>query len=288
LRVQYIKELSEPLAAKMLGMDFDEMRKLVKAKDKKAVDARQAAKAGNFGLPGGMGAPTFVLAKRKKAEGSTTAPDGTVYAGIRFCILLDGAERCNEVQTKSHKDREIPPVCKRCVEVVEELLKPTFFEAYPEVGEYLRYISRKVKGSGVVEQLVWDESAGHHITIRKRGGCGYTDGANTMFQGLLADIGKRAFATMTREGYLGIKDDGSPSPLAGGRFPIFLHDEPIAELLEDTAHLAGPRIAEIMMESGRMFAPDVYWFAEPALSRFLSKDAAPVYKDGKLVVWGDA
>lgn len=278
------------LAATMIGADFDEMRKLVKAKDKRATDFRQAAKAGNFGLPGGMGSPTFVLAKRKAAEGSTTAPDGTTYPGIRFCVLIGGAPSCGKTHITKWGQNEIAPVCAACVDTVEKVLKPAFFGAYPEVRAYLDMVGNRVRGgkSKPVQQLVWSKEKGKTVCVRERGGCGYSDGANTTFQGLLADIGKTAFYRMTREAYTGrLWDDSGPSPLAGGRFPIFLHDEPLAELPEETAHLSGPRIAEIMMETGREFAPDVYWFAEPALSRFLSKDAAPVYKDGKLVVWGD-
>jgi hypothetical protein len=107
-----------------------------------------------------------------------------------------------------------------------------------------------------------------------------------MFQGLLADVGKRAYCQMSREGYLGVKDDGSPSPLAGARFPLFLHDEPLAELRRETAHVAAPRIAEIMVQSGYDLAPDVFWKAEPALSLMMSKDAEPVYDDaGNLTLW---
>jgi hypothetical protein len=241
---------------------------------------------GNFGLPGGMGSATFVLAKRKKSEGMTTSPDGAVvYAGIRFCILLEGAERCGVEKVTRWGKREIMPTCKRCIEAVESVLKPAFFDAYPEVREYLNIVGESAE-DGVVNQLAWSEQDKRVVVIRRRGGVGYTDGANSAFQGLLADIGKRAFCQMTREAYLGVKDDGSPSPLAGARFPLFIHDEPLAELREETAHLSGPRIAEIMISCGKELAPDVYWFAEPALSRFLSKDAEPMYDGtGRLVVW---
>ena len=58
-----------------------------------------------------------------------------------------------------------------------------------------------------------------------------------------------AYVTATRECFLGVKEDGSPSPLAGCRMPLFMHDEPFSELIAKTAHLSGPRIAEIMIAS---------------------------------------
>jgi hypothetical protein len=91
---------------------------------------------------------------------------------------------------------------------------------------------------------------------------------------------------MTREGYLGVKDDGSPSSLAGARFPLYAHDEPISELPRWNAHNSGPRIAEIMMASGSKFAPDVAWRAETAIAEFWNKSMEPVYgDDGKLLLW---
>jgi len=48
----------------------------------------------------------------------------------------------------------------------------------------------------------------------------------------------------------------------------------------------GPRIAEIMMESGRKLAPFVAWRAETALAFYWNKSMEPVYADGKLSPWG--
>jgi hypothetical protein len=289
---EIINETKDPgslhsfLGAKMLGIDFEEMKRRLKAKDRQAKDFRQSSKPANFGFPGGLGSPTLVITNRRLAAGTTTLPSGVEVAGIRFCVLLAGAERCGVEKITQWGKRGIPPVCKACVEIVEEVLKKTFFDAYPEVREYLDWISEKTREDGVVPQVVWNAKKQKIEVARRRGGCGYTDGANSMFQGLLADVGKRAYCQMSREGYLGVKDDGSPSPLAGARFPLFLHDEPLAELRRETAHVAAPRIAEIMVQSGYDLAPDVFWKAEPALSLMMSKDAEPVYDDaGNLTLW---
>ena len=108
---------------------------------------------------------------------------------------------------------------------------------------------------------------------------------NNGFQSMLADVGKAAYFNATEECYLGVRRDGSPSPLAGCRLPAYLHDEPLSELVEATAHLSGPRVAEIMVAAGREMAPDVAWRAETAIARWWSKRMEPVYRDGRLVLW---
>ena len=72
--------------ARMIGISVEEMVARIKAKDPKAKDTRQAAKVGNFSFGGGAGAATTVLTNRQRSKGSTKAPDGFEYAGIRFCI----------------------------------------------------------------------------------------------------------------------------------------------------------------------------------------------------------
>lgn len=289
--LELINETRDPgslhtmIAAQMLGTTLEDVKARIKAGDQQAKDFRQASKPASFGFPGGLGSATLVLTSRRKNAGMTTGPDGHEYAGIRFCILIAGAERCGVEKVIEWNRKECPPVCKACVKAVEEMLKPTFFKTYPEVKRYLDRISGMVRGDRHIPAPAWNAARKEVEVLRLRGKCGYTDGANQGFQGLLADIFKRAFCRMTREGYLGIKADGSPSPLAGGRFPVGLHDEPLAELIRRTAHLSAPRIAEIMMECGTELAPDVYWKAEPALMLRWYKEAEPVYSNGILVPW---
>lgn len=273
-------------AAIMLNTTLEDVKARIAAGDQQAKDYRQAAKPASFGFPGGLGAPTLVVTNRRKNAGMTTGPDGTEYAGIRFCILIGGAERCGVEKVIEWNRRPCPPVCKKCVQIVEDILKPSFFKLYPEVKRYLDRISAMVREGKHIPAPAWNAARGCVEVLRLRGRCGYTDGANQGFQGLLADIGKRAYCRMTREAYLGVKDDGSPSPLAGVRFPVFMHDEPLAEGRADTAHIWAPRIGEIMEESGRELAPDVYWEAKPALMERWFKEAAPVTDaTGKLIPW---
>lgn len=287
--------LHSDLAAQVMGITLDEFLVRLKAKDKMCVLTRQASKPFNFGKPAGMGAPKIVLTNRKRAVGFTVCEDGPTtnrkgepgYNGIRFCILLTGAKSCGteKITEWGKKKRPCAPVCKACVEAVEYILTPVYMKRYPEMKDYFTLITNQTKRKEPAVSYVWDAQAQKPRVVRERGGCDFTAQANNGFQSLLADIGKDAFVTATRECYLGVADDGEESPLAGSRLVLFAHDEPIGELIANKAHLAGPRIAEIMMASGRKMAPDVVWKAETALAYNWYKAMEPVYENGKLIPW---
>lgn len=273
--------LHTAFAAQMIGLPVDEMIRRVKSGDKKAKDYRQAAKCSNFGFPGGMGPAKLVLAKRKRNEGITTGPDGRVYAGIRFCILLGGARECGTTKITSWKGRECAPVCKACVEIVAHSLRPAWFAAWPEMNEYFAWVDYQVKNYGRVPCFGPKGPDGQPKIERYRGGVDFCNGANNGFQALASDGGKRALRALTREAYL-----DESSPLFGTRFPMFIHDETFAEMPEEMAHLAGPRMAEIMVREMRVYTPDVWVAAEPALMRYWYKEAEPRYTDaGRLIPW---
>jgi len=58
--IQQGRELHLETAAGILGISYDEVRARHKRGDKKVKEARQLAKAANFGFPGGLGADSFV------------------------------------------------------------------------------------------------------------------------------------------------------------------------------------------------------------------------------------
>jgi hypothetical protein len=286
--------LHSELAASVIGISIEEFLRRLKDKDKQCVDFRQASKPINFGTPGGMGSAKLVWTARKKNAGFTLSEYGPStddggrrgYAGIRFCILIDGRDRCGVEKITEWKGRQTYPVCRACVNVVESTLRAAYFRRFPEIKEYFRWVSGRIEADGRVPCLAFNQERGVVEILRWRGGVDFPAGCNNGFQALLADVMKRAYVAMTREGYLGVKEDGSPSPLAGCRFPVIMHDEPISELFAATAHLSGPRVAEIMMEAGRALAPDVVWKAETAIATHLSKSMEPRYDDQKnLILW---
>ena len=278
--------LHAAFGAQMLGTDPTEFKKRVKAGDKAAKDFRQAAKAANFGFPGGMGAAKLVLAKRKKNEGKTYSPTGPnadkagrFYWGIRFCILLGGAEACGVDRVVKWKERDTPPVCRACC-VQAEVLRERWLAAFPEMPKYFDFVNRMVDAIGEV-RLPFPGST--------RGGVGFTDGANGHFQELAALLAKTALWDVTAECYV-----DPASPLYGTtRIPFFVHDEIFADTLEAVAHLTAPRIGLIMEETGtkpregapRGLVPDVKIKVEPALSRRWLKAMEPAFDAGQLIAW---
>lgn len=288
--------LHSDFAAQVLGLPLDEFLVRLKAKDKQAVDFRQAAKPYMFGRPGLMGSAKIVLTNRKSSVGFTVAEQGPAvddkgrrgYQGIRFCILIGGQQQCGLEKITQWKRRECPPVCKRCVESVENILGKAYNKRYPEIPEYFNWVFKCLdQYDGRVPCMVWDPEAGRPRITRWRGGLLKDKAAacNNAFQAMLADMIKHAYVRMTRECYLGFTDEGQPSPLAGSRVPLVIHDEPLSELILDHAHLAGPRIAEIMTASSRAIAPDVIGRAETALAMYWDKNMEPVYVNGTLVPW---
>lgn len=276
--------LHTALGARMLGASVEDMKARIKAGDATAAGFRQAAKAANFGFPGGMGAVTFVLAKRKRIEGFTESesgpaedrvqqPDGSVrvvrgYAGLRLCILMTGAERCGTTKVTETKGRAHAPVCAACVACAEDL-RNEWFGQWPDMRKYFKVVS-DIADTGEMTQL---------RSGRVRGGIDFTNTANGFFQGLAADGAKDALWRVSLESYTDRK-----SPMFGSRPLFFTHDEIVSELPEPVAHEAAIRQAAVMQGAMQEWLPDVFIPPlEPALMRFWSKDAKSVFVDGRLV-----
>lgn len=258
-------EVHVKLAAMMGGISYEEGLALHEAKDKGFKALRQAAKPGNYGFPGGMGAFKLVLQQRKQG------PDTGPYKGLRFCMLVRGAERCGVEKVSSWKGRDYTPACRACVEVSEEM-REAWFSAFSENRDYFKLVAEVVEQRGYVVQ---------HVSGRVRGGVRFTSAANGWFQGLAADGAKKALYRVARECWVG---DG---PLRGSHVIAFQHDEIIAEHPDDTASDAAKRIGEIMVETMAEYVPRVAknLTAEPALMKRWYKGAEPVYDGENLIPW---
>ena len=256
-------------AGQMTGHSYEDILCMLDKKhalfDPYIKDVRQATKAGNYGFPGGMSAPKFVLAKRKDP-------------GMRICLTMHTAEKCGVEKLDKWNNHAITPTCKQCV-LDSENLRVNWLELFDEMPDYFEWIKRALReNDNMLEQFV---------SKRIRGGLRFTSGANTMFQGLAADGAKRAVIRMTKEMYL-----DTQSPLYGSRLIIFSHDETILEIPEDRDGLvgtptdAGMRQAQIQVEEMSAVCPDMKKIkAEPAFMRRWYKEAEPVWVDGQLVPW---
>jgi DNA polymerase I-like protein with 3'-5' exonuclease and polymerase domains len=252
------RDLHLVTGASILGVTYDEIRKWYKGPHapgcgadragewhcaegcfvKKAKDARQLSKAANFGLPGGLGAATFV--------------DYAAGPDYRVSLTL---ERSQEI-------------------------KDAWLNAYPEMIQYFQDIGRETNNGGGSFELIQPRSG------RIRGDCGFTDGANSMFQGLTADGMKDAAFHVAREMY---DPRLKHSPLYGSRMVALIHDELFCESPEHLAAEAGERVSEIMVERMSAWLPDIPVTAEPALMRRWSKAAGDAVRDkgGRLIPWED-
>jgi hypothetical protein len=305
-------------AASMMGISYDEFQRRLKAGDPRCKAMRQAAKPGNFGFPGRMGAAKLVIQQRKQGP-DTPCENGSTwiiieddhghetkvrgYKGTRFCILMDGATRCGALEDgtpnmiNEWKGRDYSPICKRCVECAERL-RAAWLEQWPENVEYFATVKHCEEfGQPLtpeqtiilgVEELKAGEIV-QHVSNRIRGGKMGAESignaiANGWFQGLLADATKAALRRASREMYDSSfrMADGSMSPLYGSRFILFAHDELIAELPEHCAHEAAVRLSQIMEEELKRYCPDLAPAvkAEPALMRRWYKGATPWYAVG--------
>lgn len=254
------KDPHSMLAAQIAAVPYEEFLKRVKEKDPASVDLRQGAKAGNFGLPGGMGEATFVNQKRKE--------------GLIICELFYRDGRCGETKVTSWKERPTAaPTCLRCLEQTREL-KAAWFSTWGEMRPYLNWINSQVADSDTITTFV---------SKMVRGGVTYTSAANHFFQSLAAVGAKRAVVAMTGEMY---QDN---SPLLGSRLCIFAHDETIIDIPDagvDAVDAAARRQAAVMVEQMKTVVPDVAIKAEPALMRYWSKDAKEVKDEkGRYIPW---
>ena len=155
----------------------------------------------------------------------------------------------------------------------DDLIK-SWKSSFPEMKEYFKMMSnadRSTGGSFTLQQLG---------SNRVRGGCFYTSGCNTLFQGLAADGAKAAMWDLTKQMYIDRR-----SPLYGVRCWAFIHDEFLFEGPEETAHIWAPHASTIMVDAMRRFTPDINIEAEPALMTRWFKSAESKYVDGKLVPW---
>lgn len=167
-----------------------------------------------------------------------------------------------------------------------EDLKKLWFSMWPEMSRRTGYFkmisdaSKSLTGRFVVKQL---------YSNRLRGGCSYTSGANTYFQGLAADGAKAAMWALYKACYLGELPDFMKDEvchLTGVRMWTFIHDEFLFEGDETTAHLWAPQASRIMVWAMNKYTPDVPNKAPPALMRRWLKGADSVYNNnGDLVPW---
>lgn len=247
------------LGASIIGLTYEEFQKHVKEQFCK--DARNVAKAGNFGFAGLMG-PVKMVHQQRKQGPDTPHPSGTTmvkdekgkpvrgYKGLRFCLLMDKTDRCggegNMATEWGWHKKPISPTCKRCIECSARL-REFWLKQWSENHEYFAYVNECLENGQLITEehlRLWPYlkpffvankrlapgEIMQHVSGRVRGGLDATSMANGFFQGLLADLAKSALRRISRECYDStIKvpafahENSKKSAYAGGRSPLFGH-----------------------------------------------------------------
>jgi DNA polymerase I-like protein with 3'-5' exonuclease and polymerase domains len=121
-------------------------------------------------------------------------------------------------------------------------LKTAWFRRWPEMRAYFDHVKKRVDEGYLIQ----------HYSGRRRGDIGFTDGANSYFQGLVADGAKCALYDVVRASWIEPK-----SPLFGSRPVLFIHDEIILECPESQASKAADELARLMIKGMKPFLPDL-------------------------------
>lgn len=150
-------------------------------------------------------------------------------------------------------------------------LKREWLEAFPEVGEMFAWVNERLRYSPTftLEQL---------RSGRLRGGCGYCDGANSLFQGLTADGAKAALVLITKECYL-----VPESPLYGSRVNALIYDEFLIETPVERVGAAAERLRQCMIDGMKWATPDVPVSVTVEAMYHWTKKIEPRYENGLLV-----
>lgn len=111
-------------------------------------------------------------------------------------------------------------------------LRQAWRKRRPEVVKYQRLVADELERTGGVLDL--------YRSGRIRGGLSYTEGCNTLFQSLGADVTLTAFVRLARAGYL-------PS--------LYVHDEYLIQVRKEHAERAREEIATILREVSEDWLP---------------------------------
>jgi len=196
---------------------------------------------------------TFKNGPRKVAKAANFSLPGGV-----------GAKRLAAMFEELYKSGELPKryTVEECLAIKEEWLT-----AYPEMRPYFEYAAYLAETGTPLTQFV---------SNRVRGRVNFSAGANSFFQGLAADLAKRALFYVSQACYC-----EPSSPLFGSRVVAFIHDELLVEVPIECSSEAGFETSRLMVKAAEEVCPDVPFAAEPALMALRWSKAAEYKVDDK-------
>lgn len=208
---------------------------------------RQLAKMGNFGFGGGMVASTMLENFQKEAAKA--------------------------------KNPEVAELYWSQTEETCQMLRDAWLRTWPEMRHYLDYISDLCgRGKATIRQFV---------SGRVRGNCRFTQAANTLFQGLAADVMNRAMYLVWQACYCYIPPyqytedylqelyfTDQPEKMLYGAYPtMIVHDEINLEAPEAYAKWQALALRKLMLRAADEHLSYCTMRAEPAVMKRWSKGA---------------
>ena len=277
------------MACEILGIPYEMGKKLKELKDADFDNARNSGKAINFGKPGGLGVETM-----------------RAYGIRSYGVDLPTRCACPDITLPSCKCRTWEKLLKLWESLWTEM--PAYFRWVDAQRAKVGGLGRGLgggKGTGKREQLY---NIRQPFSRRLRAGATYCSGCNSVFQGLLADVAKRAGWYLFKACYLSpsmllnlnIRLQDKPhktqeeyelnihqaAPIYGCRPINFIHDQFLVEAPETRGDAAANVTGLLMDRAGEEILPDVPVKCEPILARRWSKRAGKVKdKEGRLLAW---
>jgi DNA polymerase-1 len=256
------------MAAQILGITYEEAAERRAKGDEEIEEMRTLGKCANFGLPGGLGAKTFVAfakgnfgvtiteerAKELKQEWLEMWPEMREYFRMISNLFPNRFKKKEAEKEKKPDDEKDAEKEKKPDDDEKDAEKDDDEEDEEEIPR------------GFIKQ---------HKSGRCRGRVTYTAACNTLFQGLTADAVKEAMFVIAREQFC-----NPDSPLYGTHVVNMIHDEIIIECREEIAHEVAMELSRIMVEVYNRWTPDVPMTSEPFVMRRWSKKAKPRWLKG--------
>ena len=272
---------------------------VVRKKDRYA-QARQAAKAVNFGVPGGLGVNSLVAYAKNTYKVQFTEAEAKerrdrltkqVYKELDWYLAEDAPSILarNLLAPVEEVRAEMGDTHLSCVRKILEGNPRRTADGQPYSPRFVARVWASLAGlnrnpdlrESLAQRQPSKELAGKvchagvaTLTGRLRGRVAYSQVRNTPFQGLAADGAALALFELVREGF---------------RVVGFVHDEVLVELPDEGGYVSEEnvrRVEEIMCDSmAKVLVGGIPVACESTLSERWSKKAKLICQDGKVYPW---
>jgi len=241
-------------ATNLLGISYEEGVARRKAKDPAFLQARQDAKAANFGFPGGMGTATYCELQAK--AGSPISEERAKYLKGAYIETWGMGDYFNHISRMSAGGK---------------------FTAHQFVSQRQRGGVGYCDGCNTFFQgLVADAAKRSAFALSRAAYTGFYEPPRLVAASAFFDLANPHAPPR----------DALGASFQGARPVLFIHDEIIAEVPRERAALAAEAQAEIMRLEFQALVPDVRVGAGPALADRWRKGVGTVYDDkGVLQPW---